>query len=312
MTQTLDEKLQAWVGRATGDPVTAELPVNEAMIAHWCGAMGDRNPLYQSRGVAPPIMLQVWTMRPFAAEIQPDGGFEVLELLDEAGFRGVVATNSEQEYLRYLRAGDRITETTMVEAVSGEKPTGLGRGYFVTLKYEFTDQNGEVVGRMRFRVLKFKPPEKEESAPAQAPAGGEMPKPRRPRPAINRDNAFFWEGASKRQLLIQRCSDCGKLRHPPGPMCPSCHSLKWETVSSTGRGTVHSFVVMHRPAIPPFETPNPIVLVDLEEGIRLVAGISGCTVESLEIGMPVALEFVEVEPGYLVPNFHPCRNAAQS
>ncbi len=307
MRQTLDERLQAWVGRSTGAPAMADLPVNEAMIAHWCGAMGDRNPLYRSHEVAPPTMLQVWTMRPFAADVPPDGGFKVLELLDEAGFRGVVATNSDQEYLRYLRAGDRISESTTVEAVSGEKATGLGRGYFVTFKYEFTDQNGEVVGRMRFRVLKFKPPAQKESVPAQAPAGGTVPKPVRPRPAINRDNAFFWEALAKQQLLIQRCSDCGKLRHPPGPMCPSCHSLKWDTVVSTGRGTVHSFVVMHRPAIPPFETPNPIVLVDLEEGIRLVAGISGIGPEKIEIGMPLELEFPEVEPGYHVPNFRPRR-----
>ena len=76
MTQTLDDKLQAWVGRSTGNPVTADLPVNEAMIAHWCGAMGDRNPLYASHEVAPPTMLQVWTMRPFAADIPLEGGFE--------------------------------------------------------------------------------------------------------------------------------------------------------------------------------------------------------------------------------------------
>lgn len=306
MTQTLDEKLQAWVGRATGEPVTADLPVNEAMISHWLGAMGDRNPLYASLEVAPPTMLQVWTMRPFAADIPLEGGFEVLELLDQAGFRGVVATNSEQEYVRYLRAGDRVTEATMVESVSGEKATGLGRGYFVTFKHEFRDQDGEVVGRMRFRVLKFKPPEKKDAAPGQAPAGGgELQKPRRPRPAINRDNQFFWEGAAKGQLLIQRCAGCGQLRHPPGPMCPSCHSLQWDTVVSSGRGTVHSFVVMHRPAIPPFETPNPIVLVDLEEGIRLVAGISGIAPEKIEVGMPVEIEFPEVEPGYRVPNFRP-------
>jgi uncharacterized OB-fold protein len=162
---------------------------------------------------------------------------------------------------------------------------------------------------MRFRILKFKPPEKKDAAPAQA--GGELQKPRRPRPAINRDNQFFWEGAAKGQLLIQRCTECGKLRHPPGPMCPSCHSLKWDTVAASGRGTVHSFVVMHRPAIPPFETPNPIVLVDLEEGVRLVAGIGGIAPEKIAIGMPVEVEFPEVEPGYFVPNFRPRNTAGQ-
>ena len=39
-----------------------------------------------------------------------------------------------------------------------------------------------------------------------------------------------------------------RLRHPPGPMCPDCHSLEWDTVEASGRGTLYSFVVAHQPA----------------------------------------------------------------
>jgi acyl dehydratase len=155
---SLYEELQPFVGRSVGPPAVAREPVNAAMIAHWCDAMGDRSPLYTDVGYAPPAMLQVWTMRRWASDRPLDSGFDVLGILDRAGFVGVVATNSEQQYLRYLKPGDVLTEETKVESVSEEKSTGLGRGHFVTFLHEFRDQHGELVGRMRFRVRKFRLP----------------------------------------------------------------------------------------------------------------------------------------------------------
>ena len=70
-------------------------------------------------------------------------------------------------------------------------------------------------------------------------------------------------------------------------MCPECHSLEWDTVESSGRGVVYSFVVAHHPPIPPFEYPNVIVLVELEEGTRIVANIKGCEPDDIHIGMKV-------------------------
>ena len=80
----------------------------------------------------------------------------------------------------------------------------------------------------------------------------------RPRPAVTRDNRFFWDGVQAGKLLIQRC-DCERLRHPPGPICPSCHSLEWTTTLANGDGRIYSFVVAHHPPIPPFDYPNVIV-----------------------------------------------------
>ena len=52
------------------------------------------------------------------------------------------------------------------------------------------------------------------------------------------DDAFFWDGAAEGKLLIQRCTDCGTLRHPPAPMCGNCGSLAWDAAESSGRGRV--------------------------------------------------------------------------
>ncbi len=124
-------------------------------------------------------------------------------------------------------------------------------------------------------------------------------------PVLNSDNRFFWEGLQAGELLIQRCSDCKKLRHPPGPMCPQCHSLQWHAQPAAGKGEVYSFTVLHQPAIPPFEYPNPVVLIELDEGTRLVTQLSGVAAEDISIGMRVELQITEVEVGLSLPLFKP-------
>ena len=96
--------------------------------------------------------------------------------------------------------------------------------------------------------------------------------PLRPRPAMSRDTQFLWEGLKNGKLLIQRCADCKKLRHPPSPMCPACRSLNWDTVESKGRGRLYSFVVVHHPKLPGMAHPNPIGLIELDEGTRIIGG----------------------------------------
>ena len=296
--------LERFVGAPIAPPFTARDAVNQAMIRHWCDAIGDANPIYtdpdaaaQSRHggiVAPPTMLQAWTMVGLnAPPREPGGQVEMMKALDEAGYTSVVATNCDQEYVRYLRPGDLLTATGVIESISDEKKTALGAGRFITTKTTFTDQNGDVVGSMTFRILKFKPPEKKEKRPP------------RPKPAINRDNAFFWEGVEAGELRIQRCTKCSALRHPPGPACPECGSLDWDTVAASGRGTIYSYVVPHYPPVPMFEYPYIVVLVELEEGVRFVSNVVDVAPEAVEIGMPVEVVFTKVDDELTLPLFRP-------
>ena len=82
-------------------------------------------------------------------------------------------------------------------------------------------------------------------------------------PTTTPDTKFFWDGLKDGRILIQRCKDCSKLRHPPRPMCPHCNSLAWDTVEASGRGTVHSFVLPRHPQWPWFEGTYVVALVDL-------------------------------------------------
>lgn len=127
----------------------------------------------------------------------------------------------------------------------------------------------------------------------------------RPRPAQSADTSFFWEGARRGELLIQRCAACRMLRHPPGPGCSSCGSLDWDTVASTGRGVVHSYAVHHYPPVPGFDYPLAIGLIDLEEGTRLVSNIVGIDPADIETGMGVEVTFESFGDDLVLPLFKP-------
>ncbi|GAA4096749.1 Zn-ribbon domain-containing OB-fold protein [Nocardioides kongjuensis] len=95
------------------------------------------------------------------------------------------------------------------------------------------------------------------------------------RPVVNRDNAYFFEGTANRELRIQKCNQCGVLRHPPGPACPDCGAFDRGYVVSAGEGTVFSYLVHHAPQVPGKELPLVIALLDLDEGVRMVAEMTG-------------------------------------
>lgn len=306
MSDALLDKVRSFEGRGVGPPELGADAVNQPMIRHWCEAIGDANPVYTDHDVArrsvhggivaPPVMLQAWVMRGIRPRPATGGNArdELMAILDAAGFTSVVATDCEQEYHRYLRLGDHLSMTSTIESISDEKKTALGAGHFVTTRSDYHDQHGELVGSMRFRILKFRPGERQA-----------RDRPKRPRPALTQDNAFFFEGARQGRLLIQRCRSCGQLRHPPRAMCAKCRSLEWDTVEASGRGTLYSFVVNHHPQVPAFDYPLVVGLVELEEGTRLVSNVIGVDPADVRVGMPLELEMVAFDDELTLPQFHP-------
>ena len=135
--------------------------------------------------------------------------------------------------------------------------------------------------------------------------------PRPPRPTMDRDSAFFWEGVEKGELRIQRCKACAVLRHPPRPMCSSCRSLEWDHIISSGRGQVYSFVVHHHPPVYGYETPFAIALVELEEGTRIVGNLPGVKLADVHIGMPVEVSFVRVDDQWSLPAWRPLEGGSK-
>lgn len=113
----------------------------------------------------------------------------------------------------------------------------------------------------------------------------------------------MWESAAEKQLRIQKCSECGTYRYPPGPACPECLSFdsRWEII--TGRGNIMSWTVFHRKYLEAYPPPNLVVVVMLEEGAIMVANMPAEQVQHLKIDAAVEM-FYEMHPdGFMLPRF---------
>ncbi len=315
--EEFEKKLEAYVGIDIGVEDVARDEVNQAMIRHWCEAMGDRCGAYadveaaarsvHGEIVAPPAMLQAWVLGGVAmaaGQADPrDKQKELHRFFDEHGYTGVVATNTEQEYKRYLRLGERISARTLIESISEQKATAIGIGYFINTRTVFQNQHGEEVGSMTFRVLKFEAAEQPAAAVDAAPDASA--KPQRLKPGLGFDNKWWWDCLEKGELAIQKCSQCGVLRHPPRPMCHECQSTSWEYIFSSGQGTIYSYVVIRYPEVPGYTYPLVVAVIDLAEGTRFVGNVVDIDPDEVEVGMKVVASIELVDDEMKLPVFRP-------
>jgi uncharacterized OB-fold protein/acyl dehydratase len=297
-----DEQIRQAAARiaAAGDsaPRAARDPVNLPMIRNWLEAIDPWTPLDPASDTAPPAMIQVWTMPGLHGTRTGDDPLGLInQVLDEAGYTSVVATNCDQTYARSLKLGEQLTVRGRLLDVTGPKRTALGEGYFVTTRSSWFSAD-ELVATMDFRVLKFKP------QPAPANPGNPAASPMRP--MATPDTTFFWEGTALGELRIQRCPGCGALRHPPGPMCPSCGTPgDGGYVVAAGTGEVFSYVVHHHPPVPGKKLPMVVALVQLPEGVRMVGEMPGVVPDRVRIGLPVRVAFTRVDEDLVLPAWRP-------
>ena len=284
-------------------------PVNQPTINNWVEAIGDRNPIYTDEVaareaghpgiVAPPAMIQVWTMYGLAWDRPTDDPMgPMMKLFDEAGYIGVVATNCEQTYHRYLRPGEEVSIASEMRDVVGPKQTALGEGWFVNqhITWRVGDED---VAEMEWRILKFKPRE-DSAAPALVPE--DLDANAMMRPAVSRDTAFFWEGVKAHELRIQRRPD-GSLQYPPVPAVWQDKAEPIDYVVASGKGTVFSFVVHHAPKVPGRTMPFVIALVELDEGVRMLGELRNVDHSTVKIGMPVRAAYIDFPAGAAGPEW---------
>jgi hypothetical protein len=129
----------------------------------------------------------------------------------------------------------------------------------------------------------------------------------RPVPAITPEMAPFWEAAHRHQLVAQRCIDCGAFRFPAREVCSRCLSRRAEWQRVSGRGRIFSVAVMHQANHPWFaaRAPYAVVVVELEEGARMLSSLVDREPGAIEIGMPVEVTFDDVSPDISLPVFRP-------
>ncbi len=284
-------------------------PVNVPTIKTWVEALGDRNPIYTDEAaaraaghpglVAPPAMIQVWTMFGLSGERPTDDPMgPLMELFDGAGYVGVVATNCEQTYHRYLRPGEQVSIASEMRDVVGPKQTALGEGWFINqhITWRVGDED---VAEMAWRILKFKP---RESEPIPSAVPEDLDPDAMMRPALSRDTAFFWEGVAAHELRIQRRPD-GSLQHPPVPAIWQNKQQPIDYLVAAGKGTVYSFVVHHAPKVPGRTLPFVIALVELDEGVRMLGELRNVDHAEVKIGMPVHATYIDFPAGESGPEW---------
>ncbi|MBV1919036.1 MAG: OB-fold domain-containing protein [Pseudomonadales bacterium] len=311
----IKEKVAHLLNRRVG-PYNSWNPVNRTQVWQWCTAMGDNNPLYLDDEyrqdtefddvTAPPTMMQMWSMRDAQGNYAPGSTdknpYELLSVLEDNGYAGIMAVSYDQTFHRYLQEGERAHHYTTLVNMTDLKTTGMGKGFFVTELAEFLTDDEEKFAEAIITYFQYETPKKQ---PGAKKPGSDIQKITRVHPVENYDNAHFWQGLRDGELLIQKCDSCATLRHPPQPMCSECQSLNWSTIAASGKGSIYTYTVMHYPEIPPFDYPNDIALIELEEGVRIATQLTDIKPDDIKIGMDVEMVLTEVQDDMTLPLFGP-------
>ncbi|HUZ24145.1 MAG TPA: Zn-ribbon domain-containing OB-fold protein [Streptosporangiaceae bacterium] len=132
------------------------------------------------------------------------------------------------------------------------------------------------------------------SQPAAAQPAAAQPAPGKPVPVPTPETQPFWDGCAAGELRLQRCTDCSMPYFYPRPVCPACGSTRVEWFTASGRASLHSYVINHRPARG-FENDAPyaIAVVQLAEGPRMMTNLTGVpnTPDDLVLDMPLRVVF---------------------
>lgn len=127
----------------------------------------------------------------------------------------------------------------------------------------------------------------------------------KPLPVLEGLTEEFYGWCRNGELRFQRCTECAAWRHVPREMCPECGSIDWDWQASSGRGKVFTWTVAVRPLHPAFAGAAPYapVVVELEEGVRLLSEVVDCPPDELRIDMPVEIVFDAVTAEVTLPKF---------
>ncbi len=123
------------------------------------------------------------------------------------------------------------------------------------------------------------------------------------------ETRHFWEGCKAGELRLQRCTECQKSYFPPRPFCPGCGSRAVEVYPASGRATLYSYVINHRPRPDMGTEPHSIAVVALAEGPRMMTNIVDCpqTPEALVLDMPLEVKFEKFSDEISLPLFTPAK-----
>jgi len=117
----------------------------------------------------------------------------------------------------------------------------------------------------------------------------------------------FWQAAVGHRLVVQRCTECGRTRLPPAPVCPECRGTESDWKEVSGRGEVYTYTLVHRPIAVGQPLPTAIAVIALEDagGVRMISNLVGIDSAQIRIGMPVEVVFEDMSTDLAIPRFRP-------
>lgn len=139
-----------------------------------------------------------------------------------------------------------------------------------------------------------------------APYRGALPKP-------TPETRAFWDATKEKRFVLPWCTSCGKAHFYPRAVCPHCHAATLEWRAASGRGTIYSYVINHKPARG-FENrvPYVIAVIELAEGPRMMSNVvldETPTPENVRIGMAVTVDFLPLTADVTLPVFKPAASS---
>ena len=136
-----------------------------------------------------------------------------------------------------------------------------------------------------------------------------MSKYEKPLPTILPESVAYWKGCKRHELLLQRCRICGNYQFPHRTICSHCDSLtsNLEVVKASGKGTVYTYSAVYHPLSAAFgpDVPYIVVIIDLDEGPRMMSNMMDCDPGEVKIGMRVEVVFHDVTEEISLPKFKP-------
>ena len=129
----------------------------------------------------------------------------------------------------------------------------------------------------------------------------------KPLPTPTPETQPFWDGLKAHELRVMHCMNCDHTYLYPRPYCPKCFSDKTEWRAASGRGSLHTYMINHRPPSPAWEAPYVIAIVELEEGPRLMSNLVDIAADPsvLTIDMPLQVVYDDVTDQVTLPKFRP-------
>ena len=121
-------------------------------------------------------------------------------------------------------------------------------------------------------------------------------------------DAVFAAKLAEGVFEIQKCGACGAHVFHPRVICPTCGSADHGWVAPTARGTIYARTVVRRK--PERGGDYNVVLVDLEEGVRMMSRVDGIAHDEIAAGLKVSASIGEGADGGPAVVFRPERGAS--